>query len=349
MKSFELGTLRTQPLTHGLLQTVRVLGEFRGKQELFAQQSPQVLETLRQTAVIESTESSNRIEGVVAPRRRIEALVQQRAQPETRSEQEIAGYRAVLATIHASHDGIPFTPGSVLQLHRDLYQYLPGEGGDWKRGNNEITERLPDGTRRVRFTPVAAHLTPDAMERLHARFREEWDRGELDKLLLIPTYVLDFLCIHPFTDGNGRMARLLTLLLLYQAGYEVGRYVSLERLVEETKEGYYETLGACSVGWHEGTHPLLPWWEYLLGVVVLRAYRVFEERVGAVTNAPGAKRQLVLDVVRRMVAPFAFADVARACPGVSQATIRLVMADLKAAGEIRNLRRGRDALWERMR
>jgi len=206
---------------------------------LYKQQTPAVLETLRQVAIIQSTESSNRIEGVIVPAERIKELVEQKATPRNRSEQEVAGYRDVLNTIHANHPHMPFTPNVVLQLHRDLYQFVPQQGGRWKATNNEIAEILPDGTRIVRFLPVPAHLTPAAMNRLHERFDELWDRGEIDPLLLIATYVFDFLCIHPFTDGNGRMARLLTLLLLYRAGYEVGRYVSLEKIVENHDTGYY--------------------------------------------------------------------------------------------------------------
>jgi Fic family protein len=173
----------------------------------------------------------------------------------------------------------------VLQLHRDLYQFVTGEGGAWKPVDNEITETHPDGTKIVRFRPVPAYATPDAMRDLHDRFNTLWDSGTVEPLLLIPTYVLDFLCIHPFRDGNGRMARLLTLLLLYRAGYEVGRFISLEQIIERTKESYYDTLYQSSKGWHEGQHSLLPWWEYFLGVMLLSAYKEFEQRVGLVSTA----------------------------------------------------------------
>lgn len=254
MQSFEPGFIERQPITQNLLRTIRLIGEYKGKQELFKEQSPQVLETLKQAAIIQSTESSNRIEGVEAPLQRIKALVAQKVTPQNRSEQEIAGYRDVLNTIHASGANIPFSAGIVLQLHRDLYQFLPGDGGRWKSSDNNITETRPDGTTVVRFETVSAFLTPSAMTQLHERFHALLRADEVEPLLLIPTYVLDFLCIHPFRDGNGRMARLLTLLLLYQAGYEVGRYISLEKIVERTKESYYDTLYQSSVGWHEGQH-----------------------------------------------------------------------------------------------
>jgi len=235
MKSLNSEYLLKQPITHNLLQTIRRIGEYKGKQDLYKEQSPQVLETLRQTAVIQSTESSNRLEGITAPPGRIKELVVRKTTPRNRSEQEIAGYRDVLNTIHGNYAEIPFTTGIVLQFHRDLFQYFPGQGGKWKITNNEITEVLPDGTRNVRFHPLSSHLTQEAMETLHQNFSELWQSGRIEPLLLISTYILDFLCIHPFLDGNGRMARLLTLLLLYKAGYEAGRYISLEQIVEQTK------------------------------------------------------------------------------------------------------------------
>ena len=229
-----------------MLGIVRNISEYKGKQDLYQRQSPQVMETLRQVALIQSTESSNRIEGVTAPAHRIRSLMERKTTPRNRSEQEIAGYRDVLSTIHASAADIPFTTDTVLRLHRDLYQFIPGEGGHWKRANNQIVEIGPD-MKKVRFQPVAAHLTADAMDLLHERFKDRWDAGELDRLVLTAAYVLDFLCIHPFHDGNGRMARLITTLLLYHAGYEVGRYVSLEQIVERTKESYYDTLRVSSM------------------------------------------------------------------------------------------------------
>src|SRR5688500_12109770 len=197
MHSLETGFLEAQPIPHSLLSSIREIGEYKGKQELFRQQAPQVLRVLREAAVIQSTESSNRIEGVFAPPDRIRQLVAHRTQPANRSEQEIAGYRDVLQTIHARHEHMPFTTGVVLQLHRDLYRFTAGQGGRWKAAPNEITEILPDGTCSIRFHTVPPYQTPDAMERLHERFERLWDTGRFDPLLLIPAYVLGFLCIHP--------------------------------------------------------------------------------------------------------------------------------------------------------
>lgn len=346
-KSFEGGALARQKLSLGLLQSVRLVGEYRGKEELFQQQSPQLLQALRDNAVIQSTESSNRIEGVVAPAQRIRELVAKRAEPANRSEQEIAGYREVLNTVHTNFAEMPPTANLVLQLHRDLFQFVPRGGGRWKSSDNDITEVRPDGTTRVRFKPLAAHLVPDAMARLHDRYRAALDLGAADPLLLVPAYVLDFLCIHPFADGNGRMARLLSLLLLYQAGYQVGGYISLETAIEDTKEGYYEALYSASQGWHEERHSLLPWWEYFVGVMLTKAYRQFEERVGVTTARRGAKRDMARDTVHRLPSPFRYADLQRALPAVSRPTIARALRELRLEGAIRCAKPGRDAVWEK--
>ena len=213
--------------------------------------------------------------------------------------------------------------------------------------NNEISETRPDGTKVTRFEPIPAHQTPDAMERLHVLFQEQWEKGEIDSLLLIPAYVLDFLCIHPFTDGNGRMARLLTLLLLYQAGFRVGRYISLEQLIENQREGYYDALYKSSQGWHQGEHSLLPWWEYFLGVMLLTAYREFERRTGELTSAHGAKTEMVMAAIQKLPATFRYADLAQACPNVSRPTIKRVLARLREEGSVECIKFGRDAVWKK--
>ncbi len=348
MMSFESSIVEGMPITHRLLRIIREISEYKGKQELFKSQSPQVLETLRQVAVIQSTESSNRIEGVTAPPERIRALVAQKTTARNRSEQEIAGYRDVLNTIHASAADIPFTANVVLQLHRDLYQFLPGEGGHWKPVDNEITETGPDGVQVVRFKPVPAHATADAIRRLHERFDALWRVGEIEPLLLIAAYVLDFLCIHPFRDGNGRMARLITLLLMYHAGYEVGRYISLEQIVERTKESYYNTLYQSSTGWHDGRHDLMPWMEYLLGVVILGAYQELERRVGTVTGGRGTKTAMVLDVIGRMAGEFSVGDLQERCPTVGIDLLRRILRKERAAGRLECLGRGPNARWRRI-
>ena len=349
MNSFEMGFLEKQNIQHSLLRTIRLLGEYRGKEAVFLQQTPQVLQSLRQVAIIQSTESSNRIEGIEAPPERIKKLVEHKTKPKNRSEQEIAGYRDALATIHTNHANMPFTVGVVLQLHRDLYQFVAQQGGHWKMTDNEISETRSDGTKVTRFRPVPAHQTSEAMERLHILFKEKWDRGAIDPLLIIPAYVLDFLCIYPFTYGNGRLARLLTLLLLYQSGFEVGRYISLEHLIENQREGYYDSLYKSSQDWHECAHNVLPWWEYFLGVMLLGAYREFERRTGELTTSHGAKTELVLAAFRKLPETFRYADLAQSCPNVSRPTIKRVLTRLREEGAVECVKSGRDALWEKRR
>ena len=345
MKSFAQGFLEKQRIPQNLLRTVRLLGEYKGKEEVFNQQSPQVLDTLRQAAVIQSTESSNRIEGVVAPHARIVKIVEKKIKPSNRSEQEIAGYRDVLNTIHASHANMKFSVNLVLQMHRDLFKFTPEKGGHWKATQNEIEEIGADGKKHTRFTPIAPHLTEDAMRSLHERFTETTKSHEFEPLLLIPAYVLDFLCIHPFRDGNGRMARLISLLLLYQSGFKVGRFISLENIVENTRESYYDTLYASSQKWHQGKHSLVQWWEYFLGVMMLSAYREFEKRAGTLTTTRGAKTATVLDAVERLPNGFRMVDLERAAPNVTRDMIRVVLNRLKKEKRVYCEGRGAAATW----
>lgn len=348
MKSFEPSFIEKQLISQQLARTMRLLGEYKGKETLFKQQKPQFLETLRQVAVIQSAESSNRIEGITAPLSRIKKLMDQKIVPRDRSEQEIAGYRDVLGTIHANHPNIPFTPNIVLQLHRDLYNFMPQEGGHWKLTDNTIIENWPDGTKIERFFPIKAHLTPEAMNCLHQRFNNMWDEGQIDPLFLISSYILDFLCIHPFSDGNGRMARLLTLLLLYRAGYEVGRYISLEKVIESHREGYYESLLLSSQGWHEGNHSLLSWWNYFLGVVLIGAYRELESRMDIVESGKGGKSALIVDAVSHMIGDFSVSDIRNRCPGVGIDLIRKILRQEKDAGRMECLNYGPNARWRRI-
>lgn len=347
MHSFQDDALTGLPLSHDMVRSVAKLHEYRGREQLYMQQTPQALKTLRQVAVIRSTESSNRIEGVVAAPDRIKALVEEKTTPENRSEQAIAGYRDVLGTIHAHYDSMSFSPNLVLQLHRDLLKFTDAKGGEWKSTDNAITEYHPDGTEIVRFETVPAFRTPEAMGMLHTRFDRVWHAGTVDKLFVTAAYVLDFLCIHPFLDGNGRIARLITLLLLYKANYEVGRYISLEKLVEDTRESYYDTLYQSSQGWHESEHSLVPWTQYFLGVL-LAAYEEFEDRVGELRTERGAKTQRILDAVERLPDGFKTRDVERLCPSVSRSLIRKVFDELKEEERIRAEGRGPAAVWRKL-
>jgi Fic family protein len=235
----------------------------------------------------------------------------------------------------------------MLQFHRDLYGFQPGFGGKWKLTNNDIRETKPDGTEFIRFAPVPAHLTDIAMRELHDEYACLREAAQIDPLLLISSYVLDFLCIHPFTDGNGRMARLLTLLLLYKEDYLVGRYISLEQIIERTKVSYYDTLYRCSQNWHENAHEILPWLEYFIGVVLLTAYQEFESRVGVITRSKGSRSEAVERAIARLPGRFKFSDIEQACPSVSAATIRLILQKLKKNKNVRCITAGRNALWEK--
>jgi len=337
-----LDDLRLTP-AHG--STLRALGEHRGEQELHSQQAPEALETLRTVAMVESTESSNRLEGVVAPPDRLREVILRGAAPADRSEQEIAGYRDALALIHESAEHMPVSLNVIQQLHELLYRYQPGNGGRWKATQNDIVERAADGSIvRIRFRPVGPVATPAAMRDLISR----WDRAldqQREPLLLIPLAVLDFLCIHPFADGNGRTARLLTLLLLYRSGYDVGRYISLERVIEESKDTYYEALEASSRGWHEGQHDPFPWLEYFWGVL-LRAYGEFRDRAGQLPTGRGSKTAFVEGAVERRLRPFAISDIENDCPGVSRDMVRHVLRQMRDDGRVVVRGRGRGARWE---
>lgn len=331
-----------------LARQLSEVAEAKGRQEAFRRQNPSILKTLTEIALVQSVEASNAIENITAPHRRIEELVAQKTIPRNRSEEEIAGYRDVLNTIHSSAPYIPINPGVIQQLHRDLYQFSATPRGKFKASDNLVEETLPDGTTAIRFRPVGWFETPAAVEELCTTFdaaREAWAH---EPLLLVGAFILDFLVIHPFRDGNGRMSRLLTLLLLYQSSYEVGRFVSLEKLVEDSKETYYEALKASTAGWHEAEHDLLPWLSYFLGILT-GAYREFEARVGAVSAGRGAKADLVKDVIRSRVSPrFSFDDIRKAAPGISEGYIQQILTQLRKSGAIRRLTLGRSATWERV-
>ncbi|OPY66762.1 MAG: Adenosine monophosphate-protein transferase SoFic [Syntrophorhabdus sp. PtaU1.Bin050] len=347
MKSFDPGYLAKLVIPHSLVTTIRQIGEHKGRQLLFNQQAPEMLENLRRVAVIQSTESSNRLEGITADHKKIRELVEEKTTPANRSEAEIAGYRDVLNTIHTNYEHIPFTVNVVLQLHRDLMKYTEKEGGHWKSASNEIVEFLPDGTKRIRFVPVEPYRTAEYMSTLHKRYDEVARNLVLDPLILTPLYVLDFLCIHPFLDGNGRLARLLSVLLLYHNGYEVGRYISLERVVEQTRESYYDTLHRSSHGWHDGQHDALPWVEYFLSTL-LAAYREFESRLGRLSSGHGSKTDMVLNAIDGFIGDFSISDVEKACPTVGRDWVRTLLQRLRQEGRIEALGKGRYARWRKI-
>jgi Fic family protein len=337
-----------KPVSHDVVRSLAAIYRGRGKQELYKERAPEMLENLRRVAVIESTESSNRIEGVIVPRAVLQRIVEKKAKPAagSRSEAEVAGYREVLGLIHERFEHIPLTSGVVRQLHRDLYKYAGGHGGKWKVTENEITEERPDGRKIVRFSPVRAFRTAGAMDELHERFGGALDEGNVDPLILDALYVLDFLCIHPFTDGNGRMSRLLTVMLLNQQGFEVGRYVSIERLIEQTKESYYDTLHRSSQGWHEDKHDPMPWVAYALSVV-RAAYDELGSRIDNLKGQRGVKTAFVLQAIDQAVGDFSVSELHQKVPSVGLDMVRKVLKEEKASGRIISLGRGRAARWRR--
>ncbi len=347
MNSLTKKYLERLKFTPAHVASLRALGEYRGKQELFTRRSPEALTSLQKLAMVESTVSSNRLEGIVVEDERARDIVLKSARPKERPEQEVAGYRDALSLIHKSAKDMHFTTAVVRRLHATICKYLPEGGGNWKKEDNVILEQRPDGTARVRFRPVAAALTGGAMEKLVKEYDRTITDGE-EPLVVIPLAIFDFLCIHPFKEGNGRVARLLTLLLLYRAGYNVGRYISLERITEESRESYYEALEKASRGWHEGKHDIFPWLTYFWGVL-LRAYKEFEERVGSVTTRRGAKTEQIELAVKRRVGPFAISDVENDCLGTSRDMIRRVLRKLRDEGKIRTTGVGRNAKWVKIK
>ena len=263
MRAFHFKAEYNQLLTPEVVAYLTQIHEYKGQQNLFIEAEADTLSSLLEVARIQSTEASTRIEGIITTADRLKKIVREKTMPQTRSEKEIAGYRDVLATIHESHDYIPPRPSVILQLHRDLYKYSDKSiGGCFKNSDNVIAEELPDGRKFVRFEPVSAWETPGAMESLCDAFQTAAQAAELDPLLLIPIFILDFLCIHPFNEGNGRMSRLLTLLLLYRSGYLVGKYISIEKLISDTKETYYEALQENSCNRHDKTNENAPFVTY---------------------------------------------------------------------------------------
>jgi Fic family protein len=345
--SFDPNYLANLQIPHHLVSAIRQIGEYKGKQDLYKQQAPQMLENLLHVAIIQSTESSNRLEGITAEYQRIKDLVEEKTSPENRPEAEIAGYRDVLNTIHSNHRNIPFTVNMVLQLHRDLMKYAGKEGGRWKSVQNQITETNPDGTQKIRFTPVEPFQTPESMEALHQRFDNARKQQVVDPLILIALYSFDFLCIHPFLDGNGRMARLLTVLLLYYHDFEVARYISLERIVEQTKDSYYDTLYRSSQGWHQGQHDIMPWMEYIISTI-LAAYKEFESRLGRLSKGRGSKADIVQNAIDGFIGDFSLTDLEEACPDVSRDWIRAVLQRLRKENKVEAIGKGRYSRWRKV-
>lgn len=326
-----------------ILRYLTQIHEHKGRQELFSRQKPVELEKLTEVAKVQSVESSNRIEGIITTSTRIGQIVKEKTTPKNRDEKEIAGYRDVLNTIHESHDYISITSNIILQLHRDLTKYSEsGLGGTYKITQNYLKETRPDGSEFIRFTPVLPYETAPCIEAICENYKQATQSEKIDPLLLIPVFIHDFLCIHPFNDGNGRMSRLLTLLLLYRNGYEVGKYISIEKHIEKTKGAYYDALEEASKGWHEETDDPTPFIKYMLGVV-LACYREFEERVQIIGESTAieikggkpksvAVKSKAYDIVKAAVdtkvGKFTKKEIANICPSISEKSVEAALRKL---------------------
>ncbi len=328
-------------LTPEIVALLTQIHEYKGEQNLFIEAKTDALAQLTEIAKIQSTEASNKIEGIYTSDERLKKIVRDKTMPRTRNEQEIAGYRDVLATIHESHDFIPPKPMIMLQLHRDLYKFSGlSTGGSYKNADNVITEEDGSGNRFIRFQPVEAWETPEAVERLCKAYEDITKDGKADPLLTIPVFILDFLCIHPFNDGNGRLSRLLTLLLLYRSGYIVGKYVSIERLIERSKETYYEVLLQSSENWYERKNDYAPFVKYMLGIIV-SAYRDFETRIQCLTISGLSKPDRVREIIKAALGKITKAEIMDKCPDISPITVQRALSDLIESGQVVKLGGGR--------
>lgn len=341
MRSYNYIEKYNSLLSPDIVALLTQIHEFKGQQNLFIEAKADTLTQLVEIAKIQSTEASNKIEGIYTSDERLKKIVRDKTMPRTRNEQEIAGYRDVLNTIHESYDYIPLKPSIVLQLHRDLYKFSgAGYGGRYKISDNVIAEEDEAGNKAVRFEPVPAWETSEAVERACAAFDEAISGGEFDPLLIIPMFILDFTCIHPFSDGNGRMSRLLTLLLLYRAGYIVGKYISIEKLIEQSKETYYEALHDSSVGWHENGNDYAAFVRYTLGVIAA-AYRDFNGRVEPLTSSGLSKPERIAEIICGTLGKITKSEIMAKCPDISQVTVQRALNDLVKNGDIIKLSGGR--------
>lgn len=343
MRHFDYAKLATRTWDNVILSLVAQIHEYKGKQEQYLSQKPVELERLVQIACIQSTEASNRIEGIRTTNARLRKLVDEKTTPENRDEEEILGYRQVLATIHENYGLIPIRPNFILQMHRDLLQYTPlSFGGHFKTVPNEIDLILPTGEKQVLFEPLAPYETPAAIQQICESYDREIGLERIDPLLLIPAFLLDFLCIHPFNDGNGRMSRLLTLLCLYRAGYLVGQYISIEKEIADTKEAYYAALAASNRGWHHGENDPKAFITYMLRVI-LSCYKKLEDRLTIEKQA--GIRSTSYDIVRNHVKDrlgrFSKRDVLESCPQLGSSSVEAALKKLVAEGVLIRTGKGR--------
>ena len=348
MRTFHYSTIREQKWDMEILGLVAAIYKEAGKQERYLKERPEELEKLVEIAKVQSTEASNAIEGIVTTNTRIRQLVEEKTTPRNRDEQEIAGYRDVLNLIHENFDVIPITQNYILQLHKILYSHMNNPmAGRTKSVQNYISATYPDGHVETLFTPLAPYETPEALDRICQEYDRAIGNMEVEPLILIPVFIHDFLCIHPFNDGNGRMSRLLTTLLLYRSGFYVGKYISLEAKIAKNKNLYYEALGQAQIGWHEGTEDVVPFIKYLLGTI-LSAYKDFADRFALVE-----KKLPALEMVRRasmeQVGRFTKQDIRELCPSLSISSIEGALRKLVASGELKREGSGKSICYYRLK
>jgi len=336
-------------LTPEIVSMLTRIHEFKGEQGLLIEAQGDTLTQLVEIAKIQSTEASNKIEGIFTSDERLKKLVSNKTTPKSRNEEEIAGYRDVLVTIHENYEFIPMRPSIILQLHRDLYKFSGKSiGGAYKNSDNVIAEHDSEGNQFIRFQPVAAWEIAPSIEAICTAFDEAVNTGDADPLLIIPMFILDFLCIHPFNDGNGRMSRLLTLLLLYRAGYTAGKYVSIEKVIEESKETYYETLQNSSYGWHENKNDYSHFVRYILGTI-LSACRDFSSRIRMLTASEISKPDRIREIIKDTIGRITKTEIMTKCPDISQVTVQRTLNELLKSGDIIKIGGGRytSYIWNR--
>lgn len=334
MRNFNYSEIKNQKWDSETLSLVAAIYKAAGKQELYLKQRPQELEKLVNIAKIQSTEASNAIEGIITTNTRLKQIVAEKTTPRNRNEQEIAGYRDALSIIHESFDTIPLTQNYILQLHKIMCSHMNNPlAGKTKNVQNYIGATYPDGHAEVLFTPLSPFETPDALDKICEEYNRVIGNMEVDPLIMIPVFIHDFLCIHPFNDGNGRMSRLLTTLLLYQSGFYVGKYISLEAKIADNKDLYYEALGKAQVGWHEGEDDASAFIKYLLGTI-LAAYKDFEERFELVEEKLPAI-EVVRKATQQKIGSFKKQDIRELCPSLSLSSVEGALRKLVASGELR--------------
>lgn len=341
MRNYDYKKLIGNSLTPEIVEMLTRIHEYKGEQNLYLDGKADTLNALLEIAKIQSAEASNKIEGIYTSEERLKQIVLDKTIPKTRSEEEIAGYRDVLKTIHENYQYLPLKPSFILQLHRDLYKYSgQGHGGKYKTNDNIITQENENGEKFIRFVPVEAWETPTAIEGICSAYNQAVEIDGVDALLAIPATILDFLSVHPFNDGNGRLSRLLTLLLLYRAGYHVGKYISIEKQIEKTKESYYDALHASSVKWHEETNDYKPFIRYMLGVI-LAAYREFNERVNIWSKKPLAKTERVAEIIKNTLGTITKKQIVEQCPDIAEITVQRTLAELVEKGDVIKIGGGR--------